>query len=549
MITIKGVSALSVPTPPLGKARLFLDIADNQYKIKKDNNLIVDLEAGGVGTVDAELVTYVTTDILLWSWATVVPVNAEQALDTLAGKVKEIDGLINDLAPAKPPLLSAVSLFVSAIYYTGKLPSGLPASWYTENAPGDVVNTVIYSPSFSINAGNFYVGKKDQPLTYGTLNYLLDAVVANSIDMTVTPIPATSGPLSITAINTINNFWTSADSSLAIVQANEGLATYQLQHTNSGSSPLVKTFWDNNAIAPTLGVALSVAQNTKVSKWLSGIEYYGLGSIFNVTYTIVNAFRKVYVPVGLTRISCTGVVNPFTIDPNITPSFTDSFVVTNSPVSLLQPNQANVNPVLTMTYAKPNNPNALSATFNIKAGLGLGINTYGTISTVTFEGFHDEVQRRYITGLAPFVSTAVLPNGEAQVRSGTLEYGSVDYPAKTGDQSYTRYFTKAAANSGTIVFGGLNVANIAPFGTGSLNVLLILETEGKYYDLGRPFGSNNGTGSGNSAANSKGARVTGAGNNLNFTFGTDTTSNNGNQYRILIIFRNNTYSITSLTTS
>lgn len=549
MITVKQVSVSLVPLPPLGKARLFLDEVDNHYKILKDNGNVVDLESAALGAVDAEFVTYVTTDVLLWSWASVVPVNAEQALDTLAGKVKEIDGLINDLAPAKPPLLSAVSLFVSAVYYMGKIPSGLPASWYTENVPGDVVNTVVYSPSFTISAANFHIGRKNQPVTYGILNYLLNAVVTNSIDLAVTPVPASSGPLSVPAINVINNFWESADAAVAVVQASEGLAKYQLQHTNSGSSQMVKTFWDNNSIPATFGVALSVAQNTKVSKWLSGIEYYGLGSIFNVTYTIVNAFRKVYVPVGLTKITCTGVVTPFTIDPNVTPAFTDSFVVTNNPVPLNQPNQSSVNPVLSMIYAKPNNPNALTGTFNVKSGLGLGINTYGIISTAVFEGFQDEAQRKNITGLTSFVSTAALPNGEAQVRAGSLEYGNTDYPAKSGDQSYTRFFTKVAANSGTIIFAGLNVANIAPFGTGSLNVLLILETEGKWFDLGRPFGSNNGTGTGNSAANSKGGRVSGTGANLAFTFGTDTTSNNGNQYRILIIFKNNTYSIASLTTS
>jgi len=549
MITVKQVSDLLVPLPPLGKARLFLDIADNHYKIKKDNGTIVDLESAALGTIDAELVNYLTTDVLLWSWAVAVPVNAEQALDTLAGKVKEIDGLLNDLAPAKPPLLSAASLFVSASFYTGKLPSGLPASWYTENAPGDVVNSVIYSPSFSINASNFYIGKKNQPATYGVLNYLLNAVVTNFIDLTVAVIPATDGPLSVSSINVVNNFWESADAMVAVVQASEGLAKYQLQHTNSGGSTVVKAFWDDNAIAASFGVSLMVSQNTKVSKWLSGIEYYGLNSIFNVTYTIVNAFRKVYVPVGLTRITCTGVISPFTIDPNITPSYTDSFVVTNNQVPLASPNQSSVNPVLTMIYAKPNNANALSGSFNIKSGLGLGINTYGTISTTIFEGFQDEAQRKYVSGLTAFVSTAALPNGEAQVRSGSLEYGSVDYPAKSGDQLFTRFFSKVAANSGTIVFGGLNVANIAPYGTGSLNVLLILETEGKWFDLGRPFGSNNGTGAGNDATNSKGGRVSGSGNNLSFTFGTNTTSNNSNQYRILVIFKNNTYSITSLATS
>jgi len=548
MITIKQVSALAVPLPIAGKAVLFLDDSDNHYKIKKDSGAIIDLESAALGSVDAELVTYATTDILLWSWATVVPVNAEEALDTLAGKVKEMDLLIADLAPAKAPLLSAITLAVSATYFTGKLPSGLPASWYTENAAGDIVNTVIYSPTFNINANNFHVGKKNQLPTYGILDYLLNAVVTDTVDMTISGT-GTDGALTVTAVNIVNNFWESANAVVAVVQASEGLAQYRLSHTNSGLSSIVKTFWDDNAVAASFSVSLIATQNTKVSKWLSGIEYYGLNSTFNVSYSIANAFRKVYVPVGLTTLALTGVSAPHTVDPGIIPAYTDTFVVTNHLLTLNLANQSSLSPNLTVTYAKPNNANALNGTFNIKTGLGFGINTYGTISTAVYDGFQDEAQRLKISDLTAFVSTTLLTNGEAQVRSGSLVYGNVDYPAKTGNQSYTRRFTKAAANSGLIVFGGFNVANISPFGTGSINVLLILETENKWFDLGQPFGANNGSGSGVDAANSRGGRVSGSGNNLSFTIGTNTTSNNGNQYRLLIIFRDATYSMTSLTTS
>src|SRR5690606_8484963 len=123
----------------------------------------------------------------------------------------------------------------------------------------------------------------------------------------------------------------------------------------------------------------------------------------------------------------------------ITPAYTDSFVVNNQQVPLLQNNQSSINPVMVVTYAKPNNANALSGNYNIKTGLGLGINTYGTISNTIFEGFQDEAQRKYVSGLASWVSNIALTNGQAQVRSGTLEYGITDYPAKTGDQSYTRF--------------------------------------------------------------------------------------------------------------
>lgn len=550
MITIKEVSAVSVPLPPPGKARLFLDVADGHYKILKSSGAVVDLESAALGSVDSELVTYLTNDVLLWSWATSIPLNAEIAFDMLAGKVKELDATINDIAPAKPPLLSALALGVTATQFQGKLPSGLPAGWYTENAPGDIVNGVIYSASYNINALGFYVGKKNNPTTYGQLNYLLNAVVTDIVDMTIPPGTGTDGVLTVTAVNVFNNFWESADAVVAVVQAGEGLATYRLVHTNSGSSTIVKTFWDDNAVAPSFAVALTATQNTKVSKWLSGIEYYGLGSTFNVSYSIANAFRKVYVPVGLTTLALTGVTVPHTVDPSVTPAYTDTFVVTNHVLTLNDANKASISPVLSVVYAKPNNANALNGNFNIKTGLGLGINTYGIVSTLVTDSFQDEAQRLNVTGLTAFVSTAALPNGEAQVRSGSLVYGNTDYPAKTGNQQYTRRFNKAAANSGLIVFGGLNVANIAPLGTGSINVLLILETENRWFDLGRPFGSNNGTGSGVDAANSRGGRVSLVGaNNLNWTIGTFTTSNNSNRYRLLIIFRDATYSITSLTTS
>src|SRR5208283_2799557 len=116
----------------------------------------------------------------------------------------------------------------------------------------------------------------------------------------------------------------------------------------------------------------------------------------------------------------------------------------------------------------------------------------------------------------------------------------------SGNQEYQREFSKTSASTGSLTFSGIVYTNISPYGTGDLNILIQLDDDGIYFDLGMVVGDNNGNGSGTSRANSLGGQVNGSGGVLNWSLGTYTTANNGNQYRVIIIFRNSNKTITQI---
>jgi hypothetical protein len=190
------------------------------------------------------------------------------------------------------------------------------------------------------------------------------------------------------------------------------------------------------------------------------------------------------------------------------------------------------------------------------------VNTYGNISTNTYEAFQDEVYRVSIGSTAAWNSAVTLTNGNLQVRSGTLIYPVVadydtEYPGAaphsfTGDQEYQRSFYKTSASTGSLTFGGITYSQISPYGTGDVNALIYLDNDDRWFDLGTPQGSNSNDGTSRASAFS--SQVFGSsGNTLNWSLGTYTTgptgSGNLGKYRLVVIYRTNSFSITSITSS
>src|SRR5208283_869782 len=111
--------------------------------------------------------------------------------------------------------------------------------------------------------------------------------------------------------------------------------------------------------------------------------------------------------------------------------------------------------------------------------------TYGIVSTVIAEYFFDEAQRLVLNTGTPWNSTTVLSNGNAQVRNGYLQFAnSSDYPGFSGNQEYQREFSKTSTSTGSLTFSGIVYTNISPYGTGDLNILIQLDDDGIYFDLG-----------------------------------------------------------------
>lgn len=486
-----------------------------------------------ISALAAPNVTYVPTTPANWSF-TAVPANVQQALDGIASYLALT-------APAKAPVLTGQNLtFAGQTLYSGKIPLGLPAAWYTLFPAGTTVNNVIYSAAFTLKYLGFRCGSANTPATYGSITANVNAV--DVVTYAMTAGAGSNGIIQANNFAVFNTIWERADGTINANQVVEGAASYIMKHTEAGNSNPYTVHRDDSASAVTFPVGLAMSINTLQSKFLSGVTYLGLNTILNISFTIQNAFRKVYMPSGVAVATIPGAPST-NFDPVSVPTFTDNFVV-SSTITLSTANVTNLAPTGSVVARKPNNLSAATSNYNLLL-ISNGVCTYGTVSTTTDELFLDEARRLYHTGLAAFVSSAILPAEESKVIPGALTFNSLG----GATQYYNRRFTKAVANNGTIVFGGIAAAAISPYNTGNLNVFLHLETENLWFDLGRPFGSDNGTGDGSTPANSKGGRASFSGSTLGYSFGTYSTASNGNQFKIEIVMKTGAPNITSIATS
>lgn len=485
--------------------------------------------------------------------------------------LSDLDQILSLISPTPSETLTGKSLSLTGTtLYNARLSAGLPATWYehpTINTAGDLITNYITDNTYRMTSpsqnNTFRVGKKDTPV--GEVQHELDGTVLNTKTITIpssnNTVTDTKGETSLTVSSeTYNSIWQKANAFIDFTQYKEGYIRHRMKHVENGvdyggTTNVVQLWYDNNGSAiPSFSSAPTHTVGNKVVKYLSGIEYFGHNSTFNINYTAAQGiFSKCYHPNNVSIINST-FMNAVTVNPQTVPNFNDSFVVSNQLVTFDKNNLSSgaSNGVINVTLYRPN-----GATKQESTTINGRVNTYGIDSTLTRDRFFDEDKRLVLNTNTAFNSTQALPNGAAQVRNGSLVYGNVDYASKSGEQEYQRKFTKASASNGVINFGGININSISSFGTGNLNVLLWLEGSNKYFDLGRDFGSNNGSGSGNSRANSLGAKNTAnsSGSNLAFSFGLYNTADlgNNNQYRILVIFRDTTggktLSISSLTTS
>lgn len=462
---------------------------------------------------------------------------------SVADAIDNHDEILALIAPAKPGLLGSQTLTVSGTTrFSAKLPTGLAAAWYKDGAvAGGTVTDYIVDNTFRLTSPSptttFYDGPYNDP--QGTLELTRDTVTIDSIDTSAT---GSSTMLTVSDVSVYNQIWSKCNAYADVTQADEGHRGYTFKHTLAGESNSIAFRYDNANPAPTFAVNPSVVEGTPVWKYLSGIQYYGNGSTLTISFTANNLFNKAYHPTAVSTLVMTpAAFATQSLNPASTPAYTDQFVITSRVLTLNQVAASNTPTIRTNLYK----PDGTSAYYD--AAVPRRVCTYGTVSTTKADSFYDEAQRLVLDTLTAWTSTAALVNGNAQVRNGVLQYpNSTDYPGFTGDQEYQRNIAKVSASTGTLTFVGITYDQISPYGTGDLNILIKLDTDGQYFDLGRVVGSNNGTGDGTTKGNSKGARSSGSGGVVNWSIGTYSTNNNSDRYRLIIIFRTTTRTITSL---
>ena len=493
---------------------------------------------------------------------------------TIANAFDDVSELLALIAPAKPGSITSTSLTTTSVptYYTAAISAGLGTEWYQAGfGTGSTITRYYLSGAHTLTTANtttaFYAGTLVTS-TYGTLgfgryNYTTpNGAGYGTIDMTVNyNVGATNNNLRLSDLAVYNNIWTKANAQIsAYTQTYAGYEGVYITHSTNSQVTNTYTMWKDPWSAangsPTFSKAATASTTSQTLKYLSGISYYTTGTGFSVDFKgAAGIYSSCYNVTQVYRITATGLN---TINGTVSsPMFSDELDKTGVNAVSATLNSASASSFTKSISATIYKAHATTATS--AAAIAKYINTYTTTSTDTFEGFQDEARRLVIDTGIGFTSNIDMANGNLQVRSGTLIYPqTAEYDAEyggshtfSGDQEYQRYFYKTSASTGTLTFVGFTASNIAPYGTGSLNVLLYLEGDAKYFDLGTLQGSNANDGSTRSLAIS--AKTSASSGALNWSLGVFTTgvsgAGNSGRYRAIIIFRNNTYTMTSITSS
>lgn len=494
--------------------------------------------------------------------------------------ISNLDQIIGLIAPAKPDLLTSKDpSLMSTTKYTAKLPSGLASTWYTNASTGSTITSYIvdttfrmYTPSFTAAQPTFRAGLYQDPSAAGTLYPLINDSslgISYNMNLGVGNVSIgnidTSGYIKCSSVlgfgGSGSNFWRKAEAFIDITNQNEGLVNYGFQHTEALTSNNVSLYYDNVNSSPSFLVNGSANVLSDVSIYLSGIPHYGLNATFTTTYVAAaGIFRKAYHPTSVGILSSTygsNVTNNPVSPPNVDASFAVSTTFTFNTAS--QSSGSSNATILTTIYK----PTGTTATSTIT--LPRRADTYSqTRATITAEYFTDESKRikdgSSGTDLvwSPSEYTIFNPdNGAyAQVQNGTLRYPvSVDYAsfAFSGtDKMYKRRFTKAAASNGTLIFTGFAPnTQLAAYGSGDLNVLIWLTDQGLYFDTYNAFGIGGGSGlTMATAISARNGSLTAT--TIPWTLGTYSTGNevaHNGTFVVIVIFRNTTRSMTSITSS
>ncbi len=494
---------------------------------------------------------------------------------TISNAFDDVNELLALIAPAKPNEMTGLSLTATSVptYYNARIAGGLGTEWYQAGfGTGSLISskyfvTGSHTLSTPSTSTTFYAGTLVTS-TYGILSFSAShyltgsGATVNQIDMTVNyTAGSSSGNLTLVAMDVYNSIWTKANARITTyTPSHAGYEALFISHSTNSQSSASYTMWYDpwsNGKSPSFSQSATASTYSQSLKWLSGIGYYTTGTGFSVYFKgAAGIYSSCYNVTQTYAISATGLVTSTGL-PASPPLYTDELDKSGANhvrVSLNSASASSFNKYLTVTLYKAHN-----TTVAENPSIARAINTYGTVSTDTYEGFQDEARRLVIGSGIAFTSTIDMANGNAQVRSGTLQYPlAADYDTEwggshtfTGDQEYQRYFYKTSASTGSLTFTGFTASNIAAYGSGSVNVLLYLEGDAKWFDLGVLQGSNANDGS--SRAQAISAKTSTSSGTVNWSLGTSTTgvsgAGNSGRYRAVVILRNNTYSMTSITSA
>lgn len=508
--------------------------------------------------------------------------------DTSQKAFETLDRLLGYLFPDNAESLHGKVLNIGlTTQYTGKLSAG-NANYKAGDPAGSTVDYIIKDATFQVSTPD--TSTCFNYADTGTLKLMVNTVQVDVVDLaanfvegeregaqTTTPWLGAGGDVNVYSVEAYNNFpsWQKGNA-LAYINPGDLQQGYNEIYFERDGTPTTQTsgkrdfFYDNDAGADPSCTVPTVVENTKVSKFLSGIEFYYRASWFNVTVTASDCFDNVYHQTSpLTYTSTNGTMSSGVIvetDPTVTglsspPAIGETMVVTNKVLVVPNSNVRSTNSRVTIT---PRDPYG-SYTGQQSLAENRLVDAYANTSTTQNEYFDDENYRMpagaydsipgSITG--QWTSSALLTNGSAQVFNGSLYFPTIDfssgylpsqagganYSTFSGNQVYYRAFQDSGDphNSGQLEFGGLTGSDIDQVGSGNVNVEIKLPTQSGWLDLGKPFDAGTFTG-----IDGDGCQVTQSGDDWSWTCGTLSTANSGYMIMVRVTLRNSTRSITQI---
>jgi len=504
----------------------------------------------------------------------------------VADGVDEINEVLADLAPAMPGTLDGTDLVPNRSFHTGKLPSGLNSSWYQDGkSAGDTISVILEYDNIEFSSSDpsnrFSHGGEGFLVAYADFNgsglsevARLD-VEANFDSSVVGPavqdlttwdnagngdlctdgvVTFSGGQLQVTHCGWHNNFnkWQRMNAKIILSGMSEGYTAIrlgQILDSQTNTSTISKLWYDNDGNALSFSLAPDLSENTLSSnKWISGVRYYDIGDIFNVSYVGQHVYKKCYHISHVSKYLFDGAINEVVVNPSSVPLYSDNLSV-NETIAIDKSNYYTIDARLVATLYHPwkTSLSVASPSHTIL------ICTYGNVSTLKEEYFLDENYRlpngSYDTipgSLAGnWDSSTTLASGQALVFNRRVQYpnhdlsstwptGNPDYSSFTGDQLYLRGFYDSNPHNNVILtLGGLDLNDLEELGSGNVNILIKLPTQTGWLDAGKYFNYSDFTG-----IDGDGCLVSKSGHDLTITFGTFSTANSGGMIIVKIVFKN-----------
>lgn len=531
------------------------------------------LEGGGGGTFDRTLV-----DPSDGSWSDGF-FDWQSGVTTIDDALDDVNELLTCVAPPDAqPLQGSDIDFSSITFVAGKISN--PNGAYTLDyfSPGDATNFI--TDNTTIIGYTADPAQRFNKADLGTLYILDGANVLDSFDLGAAFVeserdgdqsyPPANGANGILTIDYVGKhdckMWQRGNAHFTYT-ASLGdyrfLFRHQYNSTTDETNPF--TLFVDVENAPQSVTSVTASEDNVVTREVSGVKFYDIGTSFNISTDIAHLFDHTYVDHCATLHIAGGssdvnVTDPDTFGHANPPNWDDPFSVTRS-VAIgtvkLEGAPATVDaidPFRTVTGNE--SPSAIRLVWSDHQSSGDSVEyfddeTYRLPDTYNFDSYGNP-----ITG--QWDSTVGLTNGNLQVYLTGLIYPHVDFtsgyaPAQdpdtnysgfSGNQVYYRAFQDNGNphNNGELVLRGLTWADIGS----NVRLEMKLPTQTGWLDLSQPFNSATFTGADGDGCMT-GHSQSGSDLHITWSSGTFSTANSGYRYYLRVTYLNSNPVISRIT--